>query len=124
MTVFLNSHLLGEVEQVCDQIAVIDHGHLVASGPLTELLAGPCEVEVALAEPLPPGVASRIAEQVGGSVVSESPTFVVIALPAEDAIPVVVESLVTQGARISAVERRRRTLESLFLDLTAEGHHE
>ena len=51
-TVFLNSHLLGEVEQVCDEVAIIDHGRLIATGTLAELLAGPCEVDVALAEPL------------------------------------------------------------------------
>ena len=37
-TVFLNSHLLGEVEQVCDEVAVIDHGRLVANGTLGDLL--------------------------------------------------------------------------------------
>ncbi len=123
-TVFLNSHLLGEVEQVCDQIAVIDHGHLVASGPLSELLAGPCEAEVVLAEPLALGASARIAQQVGGTVASESPTLVVFGLPSDDATPALVDRLVAEGARVLSVERRRRSLESLFLDLTAEAHRD
>ncbi|EQD45354.1 ABC transporter, ATP-binding protein, partial [mine drainage metagenome] len=41
VAVFLNSHLLSEVEQVCDRVAVVDHGRLVAQGPLAELLAAP-----------------------------------------------------------------------------------
>jgi ABC-2 type transport system ATP-binding protein len=39
-TVFLSSHQLREVEQICDQVAVIDQGRLIVQGPLTELAAG------------------------------------------------------------------------------------
>jgi ABC-2 type transport system ATP-binding protein len=39
-TVFLSSHQLREVEQICDQVAVIDQGKLVAQGPLDEVAAG------------------------------------------------------------------------------------
>jgi ABC-2 type transport system ATP-binding protein len=39
-TIFLSSHQLGEVEQICDQVAIIDRGHLVAQGPLHEVAAG------------------------------------------------------------------------------------
>ena len=39
VTVFLNSHLLSEVEQVCDRVAIIDHGSIVAEGNLGELLS-------------------------------------------------------------------------------------
>ena len=39
-TVFLSSHQLAEVQQICDQVAVIDRGKLVAQGPLAEVMAG------------------------------------------------------------------------------------
>lgn len=120
-TVFLNSHLLGEVEQVCDEVAVIDHGRMVESGTLTELLAGPCEVEISLTERLPQAAAA-VAEA-GGSVLADEPGGLVVGLPDEERIPAVVERLVAAGARIRAVTRRRRTLESLFLEVTGEGHH-
>src|SRR6266852_7118797 len=37
---FLNSHLLSEVEQVCDRVAVVDHGRVIAGGTMEELLSG------------------------------------------------------------------------------------
>jgi ABC-2 type transport system ATP-binding protein len=39
-TIFFSSHQLREVEQICDQVAVIDRGRLVAQGPLAEVAAG------------------------------------------------------------------------------------
>ncbi|WP_338825388.1 Vitamin B12 import ATP-binding protein BtuD [Moorella humiferrea] len=48
-TVFLNSHLLSEVEQVCDQVAIINRGTVVASGRLAELQSGPATVAIRLA---------------------------------------------------------------------------
>jgi ABC-2 type transport system ATP-binding protein len=37
-TIFLNSHLLTEVERVCDRVAVVDHGRVLASGRIDDLL--------------------------------------------------------------------------------------
>ncbi len=120
-TVFLNSHLLGEVEQVCDEVAVIDHGRLVANGTLAELLAGPCEVDVSFAEPLAEEAARRAASAAGGSVIESSASGLLAALPDEAAIPALIDGLVTAGARVSGVARRRRSLESLFLEVTSEA---
>ncbi|MGD8902123.1 MAG: ABC transporter ATP-binding protein [Anaerolineae bacterium] len=39
-TIFLSSHQLREVEQICDQVAIIDRGRLVAQGPLQDVAAG------------------------------------------------------------------------------------
>lgn len=121
-TVFLNSHLLGEVEQVCDQVAVIDGGALVASGSLADLLAGPCEAEVSLAAPAPEG-AERAIAAMGGVTLPSPADCIVVSLPSEDLIPVLVDSLVGAGARIQGVSRRTRTLENLFLEVTRHDAH-
>lgn len=120
-TVFLNSHLLSEVESVCDSVAVIDHGRLLESGTLRDLLAGPCEVEVRLEEPLPR--AAEVASGLGGSVRGEADGALVFGLPSEDAIPALVERLVASGARVTGVARRRRTLEALFLETVEEAQY-
>jgi ABC-2 type transport system ATP-binding protein len=47
-TVFLNSHLLSEVELVCDRVAIVDRGRVVRSGPLGELLGQVREIRLLL----------------------------------------------------------------------------
>jgi ABC-2 type transport system ATP-binding protein len=46
VAVFLNSHLLSEVEMVCDRVAIIDRGRVVRHGRMEELLHGALELEV------------------------------------------------------------------------------
>src|SRR6185503_1369667 len=48
MTVFLNSHLLSEVEMVCDRVAIVDGGRVVRSGRLSDLVGGVPEIRVTL----------------------------------------------------------------------------
>jgi ABC-2 type transport system ATP-binding protein len=120
-TVFLNSHLLSEVESVCDEVAVIDSGRLIESGRLADLLAGPCEVEITLAVP-PDDAARAVIAELGGIVRAEGPGGFIVGLPAEDAIPVLVTRLAASGASIAGVVRRRRTLEALFLEAVEEAH--
>jgi ABC-2 type transport system ATP-binding protein len=120
-TVFLNSHLLGEVETLCDEVAVIDHGRVVEAGALSDLLAGPCEVEIGVAGPWIG--ADEACGSLGGRIVTRSAEAIVVGLPDEGSIPALVERAVASGARIRAVTRRKRTLENLFLEAVRESHH-
>jgi ABC-2 type transport system ATP-binding protein len=120
-TVFLNSHLLGEVETLCDEVAVIDHGRVVESGSLAELLAGPCEVEISVVEPWKPS--AELLSGLRARLVKEEDHLVVVGLPDEEAIPALVRGAVEDGARVSGVARRRRTLENLFLEAVGDTHH-
>src|SRR5215471_10349725 len=51
-TIFLSSHILPEVEQICDRVVIIDHGRLLRAGRLDELLAGGARIEI-VADRLP-----------------------------------------------------------------------
>ncbi|CAN5898757.1 ABC transporter ATP-binding protein [soil metagenome] len=112
ITVFLNSHLLSEVQQVCDRVAVIDRGRVVASGTMAELLgAGEIRIQVTdlneagMQAIAPFGQALRSGEWL---------TVVGVAL---ERVPDLVAELVRLGARVHAVERGRQTLEERFIQL-------
>ncbi|MGX7824733.1 ABC transporter ATP-binding protein [Actinokineospora sp. 24-640] len=119
VAVLLNSHLIGEVERVCDRVVILDRGRVAASGSLAELL-GQRELKLRLTG-LSPEAEARLADT--GSVVREGEWFTV-ALPAEDddTIPDLVGDLVAMGARVHAVEPARISLEERLLGILRAGN--
>ena len=116
-TVFLNSHLLSEVEMVCDRVAMIDHGRVIATGTLDELLSGKaCRFRVT---GLDPGQRASLASF--GDLDDDGEWIVLRGLPAER-VPDVVDEIVRMGGRMYAVEPRHQTLEDRFLQLLGEDH--
>jgi ABC-2 type transport system ATP-binding protein len=113
-TVFLNSHLLGEVERVCDVVAIVDRGRVVADGSLDDLLGVPTvRVRVTgLSQ------AARADLAAFGRTADEPPWLVVRGCPPER-VPDLVAALVAAGGRIYAVDAGRETLEERFIELLA-----
>ena len=117
--VLLNSHLLGEVERLCDRVAVVHRGRVVASGALGDLLGGPA-VRLRVTD-LPESATAEGGRLAAfGPVTREGDWVTVRALDA-DRIPDVVAAVVDLGGRIHAVDPARRSLEDLFLDLVREA---
>ena len=122
-TIIFSTHVLSDVERICDRIAILDHGRLVTEGPLDELLAryalplyrldpepgqsGAVATLVARLRALP--WVDRVAEESGAIVVSVTDADVASA----GLLPVVVES----GVRLATFERVRPDLEGVFLRL-------
>ncbi|HEU5002074.1 MAG TPA: ABC transporter ATP-binding protein [Actinomycetota bacterium] len=119
VTVFLNSHLLSEVEQVCDRVAVVHHGTVIASGPLATLLAG-AGVRIRVAGLDRPGV-ERLARfgtlDAGSAVFDHEPIWIAIGGVGPDVVPEVVAEIVAGGGRVYAVEPRHQSLEERFMEL-------
>ena len=113
--VFLNSHLLTEVERVCDEVAIVDHGRVVAAGTLDELL-GASAVRVRVTDLDGKGRATLAPF---GTLADDPPWLVVRGCPAER-VPDLVAAIVAAGGRIHAVDAGRETLEERFLELL--GH--
>lgn len=119
VTVFLNSHLLSEVELVCDRVAILNRGVVVAAGRLDELRPQGVSVSLRLG-----GWSAAVEavlrefgtvdgrEDLGGGV-----ALVRLQLPAEEAVAGLVERLVAAGAAVYEVTPRRETLEELFVSL-------
>jgi ABC-2 type transport system ATP-binding protein len=118
-TVFLNSHMLSEVEQVCDRVAVIDKGRVISMGTMDELRGGDRSVRVRVSGARPEETLRRF-----GQVSIEGDWFTIRGMDTE-AVPGMINELVSQGGRIYAVEHQYQTLEDRFLQLlggSLDGH--
>ena len=111
VTVFLNSHLLGEVEQVCDRVAVVHHGTVIASGPLSALLSD-SGVRVRV-EGL--GAAAGKLERFGH--LHRDGGWISVDGLALEGVPDLVAEIVALGGRVYAVEPRHQSLEDRFMEL-------
>ncbi len=112
-TVFLNSHLLSEVEQVCDQVAIINRGRVVAAGDLRQLLAAR-EVELRLGEG-----ADAALRAAGLQPLAAQPDDCRYTLTAssDEEIARITAHIAGAGVSIYEVQVRSNSLEDLFVRL-------
>jgi ABC-2 type transport system ATP-binding protein len=114
--VFVSSHLLAEVEQMCDRVAIIHRGRTLAAGPVSELLdekGGKHRFTVR-----PPELAASVLRGIpGAGAVVEDGDSVSVEIP-RGAIPTAVRALDAAGVEVFAVERPASTLEEVFLEVT------
>ncbi len=112
-TVFLNSHMLTEVEQVCDRVAIIDRGRVIAVGTLDELQGAAKRLRIRVTEL---GAAGEALLRRYGEIIDDGEWRTVLGVPADE-VPGLVSELAALGARIYAVEPSRESLEDRFLQL-------
>jgi ABC-2 type transport system ATP-binding protein len=121
-TVFLSSHLLDEIEQVCSHAAVMARGRLITQGPVAELSAG-TRGRLAVTTPDPARAAEVLAGHGVADLVTDPHTGEVTGeLPADP--PDLAElnaALVAAGVRVRGFGVQRASLEDAFVALTGEG---
>ncbi|MCL2553337.1 MAG: ABC transporter ATP-binding protein [Actinomycetia bacterium] len=122
-TVFLSSHLLDEIEQVCTHAAVMARGRLITQGPVAELAAG-TRGRLAVTGP-DPADAARVLAGLGVTGLVTEGERVTGDLPADPAaVPDLAEinaALVAAGVRVRGFGLERASLEDAFVALTGEG---
>lgn len=121
-TVFLNSHLLTEVESVCDRVAIINHGEVAAVGPMSELLRREMTVEFRL------GIWNEAIEDILNrhgrieEVRDEAGSAVVGVSVGDDAtVARAIDALVAAGVPVYGVTPHALTLEELFFEVVARN---
>jgi ABC-2 type transport system ATP-binding protein len=113
VTVFLSSHLLHEVEQICDRVSVLNKGKVVAQGTVGELLSKEPVLRVRVASPQAAVEALRTLP--GINHLRANGTYVEVRSPRPEAV---IAHLVGCGLAPREAREERPDLESLFLQLT------
>lgn len=118
-TVFLNSHLLSEVEITCDRVAFIKHGEVIRVSDLKALVEGETSVTIR-ARGLTPETAAGLAQwgrdvRVDGDAAQVQ--TLTLATADEEALPAIARYLVAQGAEVYALTPQHLSLEELFIQI-------
>ena len=118
-TVFLSSHQLGEVEQICDRVAIINNGELLREGTVSDLVADKAQFRIR-AKPMVEAIA----------VVNEHWSYtadtddVLLVDAQEDDMPIIVKNMVENNIRVYEVSPHRQSLEDYFLSVTEGENHD
>jgi ABC-2 type transport system ATP-binding protein len=108
-TIFLSSHMLSEVEAVCDRVAILVQGRLVRLGKTADLLVSHEEVEIVARNVRPESFSPKVSERSG---------LVELRVPAATTRQTI-ERIWGQGGEVVSLNPVRRSLEQVFLELTA-----
>ncbi len=123
-TVVLSTHVLADVERVCDRVAILDRGRLVTEGSLDDLLATHARpIYRLVVEPHQEAAVAALVERLRAAgwttgVTAEPGGIIRVAIgDAEAASAAVLPMVVESGVRLASFERARPTLEEVFLEL-------
>jgi ABC-2 type transport system ATP-binding protein len=117
VTVFLNSHLLSEVEQVVDRVAVIDHGRMLAISAIADFTADTRTVRIRLS-----GLDTALTATVGRfTLAPQAEGWWLARGIGREEVPDLIAGLASGGVRIYAVEPGHHTLEERFLQVLRGG---
>jgi ABC-2 type transport system ATP-binding protein len=118
-TVLLTTHYIEEAERLCDRVAIVDHGRVIAQGTPRELKqrsAGTTRIEVRLARPLTDGMLGRL-EGVANCREFEG-TFVLHSARPPQTIVALVKQLEAENNELQSLEMFSPSLEDVFIELT------
>ena len=112
-TVFFSTHILGDVEAMCDRVAILREGKVVVSGALRSLLRGDViRTEVTLAG-VNEALETLLVEK--GFTVNRRPDLVLVDVEGEGRVGDALRAALDAGAQVVEVTPKRETLEDLFL---------
>ncbi|GEN55037.1 ABC transporter ATP-binding protein [Halobacillus faecis] len=119
VAVIVSSHILSEMEMMCDRIGIIKNGELISIQTVHDALQETDEKEVSI-EATPVDQTMVALQEMTGKEVNRKEELLTFTVEKEK-IPSVVADLVQKGIQIYSVNVNRSTLEDKFLDLIGEG---
>jgi len=126
MTVFLTTHYLDEADGICERLAIIDRGHIVATGTPSELKdrLGGDVITIRPIRPDPSLEASLRAVPGVTSVTAQDGTYRLKAQKGEELVPTLVQACAQSGAGLASVSVKRPSLDEVFLEFTGREYRE
>lgn len=115
-TIFINSHILAEIELICGRIALMKSGRIIEQGTMTELTASRGDYELIVAAT--DGLSSWFREHGVGHVAVDGHFHVHV--PDRSSANSLIDALRLKGVEIESMNIKRRTLESVFLEKVSE----
>jgi ABC-2 type transport system ATP-binding protein len=122
-TVFLCTHYLPEAQRLCDRVAVLNRGRLIATGTLSELartLWHGTWVDIECLAVLTPSLSDALRVMPGVTDARLDGTRLAVQVEGEEVIPAVVRTVVERGGQVLRVDPREHTLEDVYFELQGE----
>ncbi len=117
-TVFLSSHILAEVETVCDRVAILHQGRLAAVGRIGDLLAESREMELTV-HGVDGALAKRL-EAIPGTTIRHGTDATMVVLPEQRLVYQAIDIVRELGGQIVSLGAKRERLEDLFVKLVGQ----
>ncbi len=119
-TVFMSTHILSDIEALCDNVAILRKGKLAATGKLDDLLTGSGEAQQF--EIVVKGVSAEslkeYIEKISGAILTAKPNGANVQVIDEADVEKVLQSIKTTGGKLVSVQSVRQSLEELFVEKT------
>jgi ABC-2 type transport system ATP-binding protein len=126
-TILLTTHYIEEAERLCDRVAIIDEGRIIAMGTPAEVQArtlGASRVEIRVSPPVPEGRTPTLGEAQNLQVSPDRQTLTVSAHQPARALVELVKWVDQEGLELIDVQLKRPTLEDVFIELTGKSLRE
>jgi ABC-2 type transport system ATP-binding protein len=126
-TILLTTHYIEEAERLCDRVAIIDEGRIIAMGTPAEVQArtlGASRVEIRVSPPVPERRTPTLGEAQNLQVSPDRQTLTVSAHQPARALVELVKWVDQEGLELIDVQLKRPTLEDVFIELTGKSLRE
>ena len=123
ISVFVSSHLLSEIELMCDRVAIVHRGRTLAAAPVAELLARVSSDRL-LIRAVPSDSAAEVIARFGeiepqaGDAADDRQALEISARVPPERVPDLLRALVAAGIDVHTIERPEASLEEIFLEIT------
>lgn len=115
-TVFLCSHILQDIEMICDRVAIIVEGRIINQGKLQDLVSE----KILFYEVVTSGISASFVKDLG-ECLAEDGGRLLLKVTAEEKVKDIMKIVLDHGGRLHSLTPRTATLEDLFVDLVRQG---